>query len=322
MDISTLGALVQSFFRRGLAPSTDRTYSSAKKKYLEFCSQANLPAFPVTQNVACLFVAFLAHQGLQPQSISVYLSALGLRHLQITEGLITLPRSNWPQLQYILKGIKQSQAGTPTRVRLPITAVVMRQLKSIWQAANPDQRFEYTLLWAASCMAFFGFLRLGEVASDPSEPPIISVSSIAIDSHSNPSVIRIFLHRSKTDPFGQGAAIYLGRTNSDLCPVSALLDYLSIHPPPPKGPLFIHNDSSPLLHSQFVSWVKEALRAAGLNHSVYSGHSFRIGAATAAAQAGLPDHLKKSLGRWESEAYQSYICIPPELLASVSRSVW
>ena len=41
----------------------------------------------------------------------------------------------------------------------------------------------------------------------------------------------------------------------------------------------------------------------GLNVSEYACHSFRIGTATLSVLAGVPDHVIKTLGRWESEAY-------------------
>ena len=45
----------------------------------------------------------------------------------------------------------------------------------------------------------------------------------------------------------------------------------------------------------------------GLPFESLKGHSFRIGAASAAAAAGLPDWLIKVLGRWSSNCYQLYI---------------
>lgn len=259
-------------------------------------------------------MAYLAQQGLRPQTISVYLSAI--RHLQIEEGAGSLPRSDWPQLKYVLRGIKRANVDSPPRARLPITPEIMQQLRAVCMAAPQEQRFEANLLWAAACLAFFGFLRSGELTSSAGGSPIISLpAGVAVDSHTAPSVLKVTLQRSKTDPFGQGTAVYLGKTNSEVCPVTALLGYLTIRPPPAVGPLFIHSNGSPLTRPQFVKRVKEALSSAGIDQTSYSGHSFRIGAATAAARAGISDHIIKALGRWESEAYQTYIHIPPGTLA-------
>ena len=64
--------------------------------------------------------------------------------------------------------------------------------------------------------------------------------------------------------------------------------------------------------------VREALSSAGMDVLIYSGHSFRIGAATTALRAGISDANIKMLGRWESSAYQLYLKTPREELASVS----
>ena len=174
------------------------------------------------------------------------------------------------------------------------------------------------MMWAASCLAFFGFLRSGEFTlQTAAAAPAIRASDAAVDSHTAPSVVCIHLRKAKTDPFGRGISLYLGRTGTDICPVAALLNYLSIRPRG-DGPIFVHQDGSPLLKHQFITEVRQALGAAGLNPSQYSGHSFRIGAATTAAAAGIPDHLIKTLGRWESSAYMLYVRTPRESLAAVS----
>jgi hypothetical protein len=51
----------------------------------------------------------------------------------------------------------------------------------------------------------------------------------------------------------------------------------------------------------------------------YSGHSFRVGAATTAARAGLCQATIKMLGRWESSAYKRFIRTPTESPAAISR---
>ena len=56
----------------------------------------------------------------------------------------------------------------------------------------------------------------------------------------------------------------------------------------------------PLTKSRFVEMVRARLVRVGISHTGYSGHSFRIGAATTAAQAGIPDSAIQALGRWSS----------------------
>ena len=46
-----------------------------------------------------------------------------------------------------------------------------------------------------------------------------------------------------------------------------------------------------------VKRVRQALAPSGLDVAQYSGHSFRIGAATTAASVGIEDSLIKTLGR-------------------------
>ena len=78
-------------------------------------------------------------------------------------------------------------------------------------------------------------------------------------------------------------------------------------------------DGKPLTRERFVQQVRAALSQAGINYKGYSGHSFRIGAATTAAKRGVADATIKMLGRWKSSAYQLYIRTPRDQLAGVSR---
>ena len=84
------------------------------------------------------------------------------------------------------------------------------------------------------------------------------------------------------------------------------------------GPFFIFDDGRYLTRDRFVTAVRAALCTAGIDDSRYSGHSFRIGAATTAAACQLPDSLIKTLGRWESSAYTLYIRTPKDILCNVS----
>ena len=194
----------------------------------------------------------------------------------------------------------------------------MNELKS---ALETQPCFESTMIWAACCVGFFGFLRCGEFtvpsANAYNKERHLSITDVAVDSHTNPSTIAIRIKFSKTDQFGLGTTIYLGRTSDNICPVSAVLQYLVVRPSG-EGPLFVTSQGTPLTKPNFVNRVKEVLGQVGLDTSHYKGHSFRIGEATTAAACGLSEGLIKSLGRWSSTAYHSYIRIPPTDLASIS----
>ena len=65
---------------------------------------------------------------------------------------------------------------------------------------------------------------------------VCMLGGVAVDDHSNPSLVRNHLQKSKTDQLGRGVN-NLGRTDEDLCFVAALLAYLVVHGMEP-GPLF------------------------------------------------------------------------------------
>ena len=96
--------------------------------------------------------------------------------------------------------------------------------------------------------------------------------------------IEVQIKASKTDQYRQGTRVALGATGTSICPVSALLDYLTIRGNQP-GVLFVNENGSPMRRGQFVLEVQQALQQMGVIGHHFNGHSFRIGAATSASQA-------------------------------------
>ena len=273
---------------------------------------------PVCERVVCWFCAHLAKQKLKYKTIKVYLSAI--RHLQITDRGDDPFRMPLPKLEYVLKGIKRNEAVQQQRgrERLPITPPLLQRIKRVWE--EDHNKTNKPMLWAASCICFFAFLRVGEltVPSDSGYDPDVHLSlhDVAVDNPRVPSTVRIRIKQSKTDPFRKGIDLFVGRTSS-LCPVSALLQYLHTRGTSP-GPLFQYRDGRPLTRARFAAEVRDALGKAGIDQSKYCTHSFRIGAATTAAAKGIEDSVIKTLGRWESLAYLKYVRIPRQQLIRYS----
>ena len=220
----------------------------------------------------------------------------------------------------MLKGIQRTTATRHRTPRLPITPELLSRIHTLWSASTPS--FDRVMLWAAFCLGFFGFLRSGEFTSSSHEPNecILLVNDVSVDSRQNPQTLTVFLRRSKTDQFGTGTCIYLGKTGNNLCPVAAVLGYLSIRPPT-QGPLFVFDDGTPLSRPLLVLHLREALSQLGINIANYSGHSFRIGAASTAAAVGFSDSFIQQLGRWKSSAFTTYIRTPVETMASASAAL-
>ena len=246
----------------------------------------------------------------------MYLS--GLRFLQLSHGLPDPSLPTLAGLECVLRGIRRSPSSSVRPRRLPITPVILNALLQVWSV--PPVSYDSVMLWAASCLGFFGFLRSGEFTC-PSlaafKPTMLAPSDILVDSHPNPSFVTVHLRQSKTDTFGRGVTLYLGRTHTPLCPVAALLNYLVLRGRS-HGPLFLFQDGSTLSRQRLVLELRKALACTSFDASGFNGHSFRIGAATTAAENGFEDSFIQTLGRWRSSAFTTYINTPVSTLLSAS----
>ncbi len=325
MVLPNLDQAVQNYCLLGIAQSTRKSYLSAYKKFQEFCTHHSITdPLPVTESLLCYFVAFLALKGLSPASIRLYLAAV--RHMQIMQGLPE-PRamSSLPRLRLVVNGVtrSRSQGGqVPTKPRLPITTPILRKMfETLSKRPLTHDNF---MLWAACSLCFFGFFRSGEITS-PSKSgfqPLrhLAWGDVSIDDHSSPTLLKVHLKISKCDQLGKGVDVFVGRTGTVLCPVTACLAFISQRGST-AGPFFRFKDGTPLTKSRFSTAIKQSLSQAGLDDSLYSGHSFRIGAPTSAAQAGIEDSTIKALGRWSSAAFLVYVRTPRHQLAQFSKSI-
>lgn len=276
------------------------------------------PPLPVSEDRLCQFVAFLRLEGLRHQTAKSYLSAV--RHLQISQGRGDPCISSMPRLELVMRGMKRSQTGIPSKPRLPITPAILRKIRAEW---DRSEEWDHIMLWAAMCLCFFGFLRAGEAVAPDADfdaSQHLTYTDIAVDDLVDPKYLQVNIKQSKTDPFRLGVKVWIGRTGGDLCPVTAVLAYMALRGPG-EGPLFRFRNGSPLTRQKLVIKLREVLQKVGIDCSKYSGHSFRIGAATTAAAKGIQDSLIKTMGRWESVAYQLYVRTPQAQLLSVSQAL-
>ena len=210
--LSSLDQSVQFYCRQGIAESTQRTYKAGIKRFHAFCTHYQVyNPLPVTELLLCQFSAFLANQGLSPQTVKVYLAAI--RNLQLSLGLPDPhDTSALPRLKLLLAGVRRVRARSPARpprVRLPISVTVLTAIKQLWERSAVTH--DTLMLWAAATSCFFGFFRSGEItvpsvtAFDPTVH--LAWGDVAVDNPIRPTTLCFHLKRSKCDQFGAGVNI-------------------------------------------------------------------------------------------------------------------
>ncbi len=126
----------------------------------------------------------------------------------------------------------------------------------------------------------------------------------------NSETISFLVKQSKTDQVKKGHFVYIFNLSSPIQPYQAIHEYLRLRifqAKSPLEPLFLDHTNKPASRAWFQKHLRSVLLSAGISAKKFSSHSFRIGAATSAAQKGLTKHQIQTLGRWSSEAFQSYI---------------
>ena len=96
MDFASLEVLVWEYLEHGLSQAIKWSYSSGQRQYVSFCGRYSINPLQWSECTAYLFAAFLAQQGLKPQTISAYLAEV--RHLQVMAGYNSPAWMVWPHL--------------------------------------------------------------------------------------------------------------------------------------------------------------------------------------------------------------------------------
>lgn len=298
-----LSQRVQQILAASLSENTRKTYENAIRNFLVFRGSRGLGAgWPVHLSEIVAYIADLNLQGAAPSSICTYLSAISYIH-KINE---------WydPTSSFIVSKMKEGckRLHPNQDSRCPITVEILCKLVSMLPSVCISF-YEAVLFRAAFLLAFFGFLRVSEftcVSKNSASSHALEIGDISVVQEDTLK-LRVVLRHSKTDQRGRATILTIdSNVNEFLCPVRAVLHFVNIRPPG-QGLFFRHFGGEPLTAKQFTCKLREGLRIAGFPPFRFSAHSFRIGAATSAAVAGMSDEKIKCMGRWQSNAFKLYV---------------
>ncbi|XP_067324630.1 integrase/recombinase xerD homolog [Anolis sagrei] len=283
-----------------VAPATQKAYRAAMAKFNKFRLEVGYGSrWPVSEEEVLHFFIHQRRNSVTAHSMRLQLAGIAFYSKAARYG-------DPCQAFRIRKLLKSWRKHAPRQqdTRCPLSH------KTLSQIVQALKRLSFTT-------AFFGALRLGEVvANSKSDASNRALQLRDITVQDNALALRI--RKSKTDQKGKGVSLFIrGLEPGHLCPVRSLSRFLLTRGSTP-GLLFTHRDGSPLTRYQFMAVFRGALQHLGLPWTEFGGHSFRIGAATTAAAGGVPVDIIKSMGRWKSSAYASYI--RPGLLLEGTRS--
>ena len=149
-------------------------------------------------------------------------------------------------------------------------------------------------------LTFYGFFRVGELAAKSGDcaDSVLQFNDFKfLVNNGHPQMIKIiitaFKHNTDRKPF----EILIDRENTLLsCPVKSLVEYCELRGTLP-GPLLSQQNLTPITAYQFNTKLSRCLQFCGLDTTRYKDHSFRIGAASLAADKGFSDAQIRTLGR-------------------------
>lgn len=304
--LSRLQAELVGLQAGALAESTRAKYAQYELYWVRFLLVFGLLSFLVqpTEAIVSLYVAFLARSA-SYGTVKNYLQ--GLQRFLLDRGWRG-HFSEWRGLQQALVGLRR-QAKEVQR-KLPITPYILLR---VVQVLDPSSAVEL-MVFTAMLVAFGAFLRKANVCAASRSLSHVQRTllrkDVVIDLQRY--CLHVTLRFMKNSQFGESThtVVVAGHKGHPLDPVRWWCDYVARVPAAPQAAAFGFMSGDryvPMVHTEFVRWVKDLLTRAGFDASEFAGHSFRRGAATFSFLVGLPELLIKELGAWRSQVYQVYM---------------
>ena len=293
-----------------LAPSTRRSYAALWSEFVGFCTALGSPALPASRELVGRWLASRAAAG-RGASSSHAIAAVRARHLEL--GFGDPAHDTW--LQRVVAGAERLAAvDRPERaVRAPLpVAVVGRLLATVpsWVGLRPGQSAFATatdahLLAVRDAAVLAIGLRLMRRAGELAALMVGDVRLLP------DGTTALWIRRSKTDQLGAGLLLPVDATGGPTCPVALLARWAAVRPAlAARGlgtdALFVTVTGRPLSRPAISALVARAASSTGFDGK-FSGHSMRIGGATAAVSAGASMATVKAVGGWSSDAVRRYI---------------
>ena len=292
---------------------TNTTYQSAWGRWTRWCLQRDLNPFSCGVKPFVNFIASLFQEGLQHRSVNTIRSAVSVTHDR-SEGL---PLGQHPVVTRIMKRIYNSRPPKPKYTSTWDVTKVTTYLKDLGE--NRDLTLKQLTTKLVMLMALVQASRSSELAALDIRFRVFRPEGV---SFTLPTLTK------KRTPGAPPRELFFGGfpPDSRLCIISCLRAYESITESLRKenvSRLFLSyvKPHKPVTSQRIAHWIKSTPEAAGINTEIFSAHSTRGAATTAALKHGLtiPEILKTA--DWSTESTFRKFYYRPELDPSFAHKV-
>lgn len=290
-------ALNESDLDNRIGKNTKTKYQSGVNKFFKYCEARNLEPIPTEKNL-CHFISETSRE-IKPTSANAYLSGISYHFSESYPEIKTIRMSS--KLKNTVKGCQKTLA-TPTKRAEALTMLDIKIASDFFCESFDDLVFNSIL-----ALGFNGLHRLGELVEPDrlhlrDDRKVIKRWSLKIEE--DESFFQYTLPYSKTDSHSDGTTVVIpARPASSICPVKTFLKYLVIRDEAFSTNPFLMVRSNGQLPCR--GWFMKRLQQVFGN--TRSGHSLRAGGATAYAQSGVRMETIQRMGRWKSDAFETYV---------------
>ena len=305
------------------AKGTAQNMVSGIRTWLTFCVYYNLQHLPATSES---LVPFL-------QLMSLTVKYDHLKHLMSTVKFyhqargIPFPEHDF-DVSNTLHGLKRELSHTVFQA-LPLTPAILRSMYEHLDTSKPKD----LSLWCSYLVTFYCLFRKSN--SVPKSCKNFDVKRTLLRKHvrvdSDNNMVFVHVTFSKTIQFGQRELVIPIPGNDDeaMDPVRHLRALFLMCPCPAESPAFSYTKDKCITYTGFTTSLKQLLKKAGYDPSLYSGHSFRRGGATLLYRLGASILQIQASGDWSSQCFARYLHVSEEerlkvqtLVANAMSSGW
>jgi len=279
-DVKSLEIETLKNLKNSKSNNTLRAYQSDFKDFSRFCIKNGLSSMPADPKIIALYITFLSKSS-KFSTLKRRIASISVIHKLKGHYLDT----KHPVIMENLLGIKRT-LGSRQKSKKPL---LINDLKLIIKAIDQKKIRDKALI----LIGFAGGFRRSELVN-------IEYDDVEFVTEG----VKILIKRSKTDQSGEGSIKAIPYfENHEFCPVIALKNYVNEKfTNKSKGKIFEISDKSVALI------LKRYAKKAGLDASMYAGHSLRSGFATTAAEFGAEErNIMVMTGHKTTQMVRRYI---------------